>query len=256
MFTESAVAGPIAGFLTSLLDPDPPKTKNADEDQTTRTRRSRTRTTEIEPTTPSSVASISSDPATSTVVVVTSALAVTPTSVVTSSPTSTADRSTSLQQPSSTASTPASTTSSAPPAAISSGPPNQNLVNTGAIAGGVVGGLAVLAILTLGLVWLLRRPRKTVNEKNEGQREHHGSVVSLMAYGKDVPESRHSEFAWDSRPQTPPRARPPAHLPAPPLIYVTDECDTRQLLCELPASEPVAEMESAHKYHPYRPKPS
>ncbi|KAF2208726.1 hypothetical protein CERZMDRAFT_101169 [Cercospora zeae-maydis SCOH1-5] len=255
MFTEPAVAGPIAGFLTNLLDPEPPKTKNEDgEDQTTRTRPSRTRTTEAEPT--PSVASISSDPPTSTVVDVTITSAVTSDSAVTSSPTSTADPSTSPQQFSSTAYIPASTISSVPTAAISPGPPNQNAVNTGAIAGGVVGGLAVLAILTLGLVWLLRRPRKTTNEKIEGQSEHRGSVVSLMAYRKDVPESRHSDSAWDSRPQSPPRAIPPSYLSAPPLIYVTDESDTRQLLCELPASEPVAEMESAQKYHPYRPKPS
>ncbi|GIZ47477.1 hypothetical protein CKM354_001056700 [Cercospora kikuchii] len=241
---------PIAGFLTSLLDPKPPKTKKDDAEPTTRTRRSRTQTEPESTLSSVATAPTPAESSTSTVVVVTSISAVAP------SVTSTTDPTTSLEQPSSTTSLPATTTASVPTAAISAIVPSPNSVNTGAIAGGVVGGLAVLAILTMGLVWLLRRPRKTTNEKAVGKDEYQGSVVSLVAYGKDVPESRRSDSIWDSRPDSPPRAIPPAHLPAPPLIYVTDECDTRQLLCELPGSEPVAEMESAQKYHAYRPKPS
>ena len=53
-FSSNSFLFSFAGFLTSLLDPKPPKTKKEDAEPTTRTRRSRTQT-EPEPT-PSSVA--------------------------------------------------------------------------------------------------------------------------------------------------------------------------------------------------------
>ncbi|KAI5360164.1 hypothetical protein Slin14017_G097250 [Septoria linicola] len=248
--------GPVGGFFSSLIDPTPEQTQDISTISPTRVQRKtqtlETAAPEPTPSTSSIVTSTDIASSASTPAGTTASLTSTPstaTTIATSTASSSISSSTSSSAPQVSSTTAAATSTS-----------SSSSVNAGAIAGGVVGGLAVIALLAFGIIWLLRRPRKSrVDRDMHHSKSYQGSVVSLVAHGKDVPESRPSTSSrWNTASIPEPKPMLPAHLTGP-SIFVTDETDTKRLVFELAGSEPeqpTSELEGGQRYHAYRPKPS
>ncbi|KAK3071135.1 hypothetical protein LTR53_009178 [Teratosphaeriaceae sp. CCFEE 6253] len=116
--------------------------------------------------------------------------------------------------------------------------------NVGAIAGGAVGGFAVLAALVVALVWLLRRKKTHPSPPSAAQPEAVAEKYDAgPALNTTDPYNKHASRSALSSP------RPP-YSPCPP-SYVSD-VDRRHMSYELPG-ETQWEMDSGQRFHAYRP---
>ncbi|KAK3112443.1 hypothetical protein LTR53_011280 [Teratosphaeriaceae sp. CCFEE 6253] len=116
--------------------------------------------------------------------------------------------------------------------------------NVGAIAGGAVGGFAVLAALVVALVWLLRRKRThqppPIASQSETTAEKHDDGP---APGMTSDYSKHASTSALSSPRPPYSPNPPSYM---------SDADWRHVSHELPG-ETQWEMDSGQRFHAYRP---
>ncbi|EMF13650.1 uncharacterized protein SEPMUDRAFT_132905 [Sphaerulina musiva SO2202] len=253
--------GQVGGFLSGLLNPVSEETKTQNVINTpiaTSTGARETSTYSSLSATARTASAIDSTPSTSVLTSSTTAISSTPST--TSIPSTITEQHTTFDPAATSIAISTSSTLPSSTAATTAGPAQTSPVNAGAVAGGVVGGLAVLALLVFGILWLMRRPRKTPDEKKDhSSKPYENSVISLVAFGKDTNDSRPvtSSRPWNTSSSSSNKTfSSSAHLVGP-SIYVTDEYDQRRKICELPGSAPVqpsSELESGQKYHAYRPR--
>lgn len=142
-------------------------------------------------------------------------------------------------------------------------PPN-NQSNVGAIAGGIVGSLAVLALLVFSLVWLLRRRTASNHVKLPSAHENpmpdggtgpgdSRSLSAMKSMGTCDPGTVYEDEVANTLAEEAYHLNSLRH-PSSSQGRLKDEKAPVQIIHELPGSPVGSELESGQRFHAFRPR--